>query len=369
MSDTRKFSESADLQSFNTRQLQGRIQLAMDIKSSTELSPFLLKNVRRTGVILGTGSFGCVEEVSMNGAPCAGKKFHDVLLHTQTQNKLFLVKKLVNECRLMSELKHPNIVQFFGLCFFDNSEYPVIVMEKLDLSLHAMLASHSSVPMALKFMLMQDIAKGLNYLHTQAPPIIHRDITARNILLTPSMMAKISDLGSARIIQAHGISCTLSRTPGTLVYMPPEANHPTPHYDTALDMFSFGHLALFIVLQEFPGSLLPYTYPDPTNRERLAARTEVERRKDYIDQFIARVGSKSPIISLLKCCLSDVPQMRPSAAQVLDMLVEKSVEEQVYGGGFRDKMKFERSLGESGEGKKLSNQLSEQMLSQIKVSL
>ena len=355
----------------------------MDIKSSTELAPFLLKNVKRTGVVLGVGSFGCVEEVSMNGAPCAGKKFHDVLLHPQTQNKMFLVKKLADECRLMSELKHPNIVQFFGLCFFDNSEYPVIVMEKLDSSLDAMLASHSSVPMVLKSMLMQDIAKGLNYLHTQIPPIIHRDITARNILLTPSMMAKIGDLGSARIIRSHGIASVLSRTPGTLVYMPPEANHPTPQYDTALDMFSFGHLSLFIVLQEFPANLLPYTYPDPNNPERLAARTEVERRKNYIDQCIEKLGNKSLIIYILRCCLSDAPQKRPSAAQVLDMLMEKkSTEEQVYG-EFRGKMrfdfdtasmKFEGSLGEgvsidSESREKSSDQLSQQMLRQIKVGL
>lgn len=346
----------------------------MDIKFSTELSPFLLNNVERTGITLGIGSFGCVEEVCMNGAPCAGKKLHDVLMHSHSQNKMFLVKKLVDECRIMSELKHPNIVQFFGLCFFENSEYPVIVMEKLNASLDTVLTSHSSIPMALKTMVIQDIAKGLNYLHTQVPPIIHRDITARNILLTSSMIAKLGDLGSARIVQLHGIPSTLSRTPGTLVYMPPEATQPTPNYDTSLDMFSFGHLALFIVLQEFPGNLLPYTYPDSSNPERILARSEIERRKIYVDQCVAKLGNKSPIMYLLRRCLSDVPQNRPTAAQILDTLVErKTAEEHVYE-EFRKKMNFDfhtaemkfEPLDESNE--KPSELLSQQMLRQVKVS-
>lgn len=343
----------------------------MDIKFSTELSPFLLKNVKRTGVTLGMGSFGCVEEVSMNGAPCAGKKLHDMLLYSQVPNKVSLVKKLVEECRIMSELKHPNIVQFFGLCFFDNSDYPTIVMEKLDSSLDAMLTSHSSIPMVLKTMLMQDIAKGLNYLHTQVPPIIHRDITARNVLVTSSMMAKLGDLGSARIIRSHGISSTLSRTPGTLVYMPPEANHPTPQYDAALDMFSFGHLALFIILQVFPGNLLPYTYPDPSNPDRLIARTEVERRKNYVDQCVTKLGNKSPVIYILSRCLSDVPQKRPTAAQILDMLMERKGAEELVYGGFREKMKFDfHTAGMKLNSSTDSNdQLSQQMLRQVKVSI
>lgn len=306
----------------------------------------------------------------MNGAPCAGKKLHDVLMHSQMPNKMFLVKKLVDECRIMSELKHPNVVQFFGLCFFENSDYPVIVMEKLTSSLDALLTSHSSLPLALKTMLMQDIARGLNYLHAQVPPIIHRDITARNILLTSSMMAKLGDLGSARIIWSHGIPSTLSRTPGTLVYMPPEATQPTPQYDAALDMFSFGHLTLFVVLQEFPGNLLSYTYPDPNNPGRLLARSEIERRKKYVDQCVSKLGNASPIMHLLSSCLSDDPQKRPTAAQVLDTLTERKSDEEhdiVYK-EFRERMKFDFATAHPREGKEEA-EYPKEVLQQIKVSL
>lgn len=349
----------------------------MDIGSLPELSPFLLKDVKRTGIILGVGSFGSVEEVTMNGAACAGKKMHDVLMQTQNKTKKIFVKKLVDECQLMSELKHPNIVQFFGLCFFENSKYPTIVMEKLSSNLNALLTGNSGIPLALKNMIMQDIVKGLNYLHTQVPPIIHRDLTARNVLLTTSMMAKLGDLGNSRIIQAHEIASTLSRMPGTLVYMPPEAFQQLPNYSTSLDIFSFGHLILFIMLQEFPGNLLPYTYHDSNNPDRLVARTEIERRQEYVDRCVAKLGERHPNISLIHYCLSDRPQKRPTAAQILNILLKtEDVEKSVYG-EIRRKLNFHPTIAvmesESNQSSVLetsgdSEKLSQQMLRQIKVS-
>lgn len=353
--------------------------------SSSELLPFLLNNVKRTGTVLGVGSFGSVEEVTYNGAPCAGKKMHDVLMQTQSKTKKVFVKKLVDECQLMSDLKHPNIVQFFGLCFFENSKFPMIIMEKVNSNLDATLTNYTNMPLALKNMLMQDIAKGLNYLHTQYPPIIHRDVTAKNVLVTSTMMAKLADLGNARIIQSHCIPSTLSQMPGTLVYMPPETFHPSPVYDTSLDMFSFGHLILFILLQEFPGNLLPYTYPDPRNPNSLAARTEVERRKEYLDRCSAKFGKRNPFLTLVEGCLSDNRLQRPTAANILEQLLatEKS-EKQIYD-QIRRRLNFHAAEVIAGDSEYMyvektpvdrtpgpheaSETLSQQMLKQIRVCL
>ncbi len=332
----------------------------------------------RTKVVLGTGSFGFVEEVSLNGAPCAGKKMHDILMQSQDQDKTSLTKKLVSECQLMSKIKHPNIVQFFGLYFFENSKYPMIIMEKLNSNLDAVLTGGKRIPLTLKSIFMQDIAKGLNYLHSQLPPIIHRDLTARNVLLTSSMEAKLADLGNSRIVNPHGILSTLSQIPGTLVYMPPEAMRPNPNYDTSLDMFSFGHLILFIILQEFPWNILPYTYHDPSNPGKLIARTEAERRREYINQCVFTVGSRNPIIKLVNHCLSDNPEARPTAKQMLDKLVESEhAEEEVYS-GIRKQLKFHAAevmgIRENQHESSCSIEqtvvlpLNEQTLQQIKVS-
>ena len=151
----------------------------------------------------------------------------------------------------MTELRHPNIVQFLGLCFLEGSALPVLVMERLDSSLDDLLETSPGLPLALKQSLLTDVARGLLYLHTCDPPVVHRDLSARNVLLTSSLVAKISDLGNARIVnlQPGQLARTLTRVPGTHVYMPPESFDQRSQYGPRLDIFSFGHLALFTLTQ------------------------------------------------------------------------------------------------------------------------
>ena len=149
----------------------------------------------------------------------------------------------------MSTLHHPNVVQFLGVCFLQDCSQPVLVMEKLEDNLHSLLEMVSNIPLVLKYAMLEDAARGLHYLHSH--DIIHRDLTANNILLTSSLVAKISDLGNSRIVAQHTgqLAQTLSRYPGSLVYMPPEALTTSAKYGTSLDIFSFGHLALFTLTQ------------------------------------------------------------------------------------------------------------------------
>ena len=151
----------------------------------------------------------------------------------------------------MTEMRHPHIVQFLGLCFLEGSALPVLVMERLDSSLDHLLETSPGLPLALKLSLLTDVARGLVYLHTHDPPVVHRDLSSKNVLLTSSLVAKISDLGNARIVnlQPGQLARTLTRIPGTLVYMPPEAFDEGSRYGPQLDIFSFGHLALFALTQ------------------------------------------------------------------------------------------------------------------------
>ena len=106
---------------------------------------------------------------------------------------------------------------------------------------------------ALKCAILGDVARGLLYLHKRTPQIIHRDITAKNVLLTSSLVGKITDLGNSRIVNVlpGQLAQTLSRNPGTLVYMPPEALTAAARYGPSLDIFSFGHLGIFVGLQVY----------------------------------------------------------------------------------------------------------------------
>ena len=151
----------------------------------------------------------------------------------------------------MANMRHPHIVQFWGLCYLEGSTLPVLVMERLDTNLDTLLETTPSIPLPLKLSLLTDVARGLLYLHTRNPPIVHRDLSARNVLLTSSLVAKISDLGNARIVnlQPGQLARTLTRVPGAQLYMPPELFDQQSRYGPQLDIFSFGHLALFTLTQ------------------------------------------------------------------------------------------------------------------------
>ena len=141
----------------------------------------------------------------MEGLLCAGKKLHDALVERGNQGAQNMVDKFVEECSLLSELRHPHLVQFLGICFVDTSNLPILVMEYLPYCLDSLLdpeedAERKNIPLALKRSILCDVARGLSYFHSHVPPIIHRDLTAKNVLLTSAMTAKIADLGVARIL-------------------------------------------------------------------------------------------------------------------------------------------------------------------------
>ena len=162
-----------------------------------------------------------------------------------------MVRKYLQECQLMSSLRHPNITQFLGLCFLPGTQLPLLVMERLETSLDDLLEHMPNLPLSLKRSVLEDVASGLLYLHDRPSPIIHRDLTSKNVLLTSSLVAKLTDMGNSRItdMRPGQMARTLSALPGTLVYMPPEALDDRHRYGPALDIFSFGHLALFTLTQ------------------------------------------------------------------------------------------------------------------------
>ena len=148
----------------------------------------------------------------------------------------------------MMELRHPHVVQFLGICFLGASSVPVLLMELMAMSLDTLLEGDRALTHTLKQSLVADVARGLLYLHTRHPPIVHRGLSACNVLLAPSLVAKIGDFGSSHIMNLQD-RIRLNQMPRSLLYMPPEAFDKMPQYDTKLDIFSFGHLALFTLLQ------------------------------------------------------------------------------------------------------------------------
>jgi len=146
------------------------------------------------------------------------------------------------------------------------------------------------------------------YLHSHNPPIVHRDLSSNNILLTTFLRAKISDLGVAKVIRPDHKK-SLTKIPGTADFMPPEAisDNWTSEYDTALDVFSFGAVMLHVATQEWPTPLAVKMY-DKDKRKPIAL-TEVERRQPHLDKV---KGATADIKPLIISCLDDDPSVRPN---------------------------------------------------------
>ena len=307
-----------------------------------ELRPYVLSDVQLTGTTIGHGAYGSVEEVALPVCGAA-KKVHDLLLGSP-----IITSQFAEELQLMSTLRHPNIVQFLGICFFPGSRLPALVMERLLTSLHHLLDPEtddaqppprdatrplSFFTMGLKWRVLHNVASGLAFLHERSPPIIHCDLSAKNVLLTSELVGKIADLGVARIVPRVRAAATMTKAPGASPYMPPEAiapaesNEQKSKYDASIDIFSFGVVTIFTMGEVFPCEPLAPTFLDEETG-LLVPRTELQRRSEYmliINTQLRACGQlcgDHPLIQLIQQCLHNGPHKRPNIREVLRLLEE-----------------------------------------------
>ena len=134
----------------------------------------------------------------------------------------------------------------------DQPALPVMVMEKMQQSLKNLIKKHNNIPLFIKLSILEDVSLGLRYLQTRNPPIVHRDVTPNNILLSHHLNAKITDLGVAKVMQNTDTQLTMTPGPGTAHFVPPESLAKKPVYNTPLDVFSYGGVILYTAVQQWP---------------------------------------------------------------------------------------------------------------------
>ena len=280
---------------------------------------------------LGRGAYGRVYAVKYCGTICAAKEIHSILVEEVGNMEMRrTVESFMRECRQCSTLRHPNVIQFLGVYYPSvgagsvqgRMRLPVMVMEMMVDSLTSLVDKHEKIPVHIKFSIVHDISLGLCYLHNHDPPIVHRDLSPNNVLLTAHHVAKISDLGVAKVIKAHSRkTCTMTKAPGTIDFMPPESLDETPVYGTPMDVFSFAGIVLHTFTQQWP-TPSKQTQFDPKTRRKVAL-LEVERRQQYLDKMR---GEAEVLRSLVEECLDDDPAVRPTITTVCERIqVSKDV--------------------------------------------
>ncbi|XP_066148789.1 serine/threonine-protein kinase Wnk isoform X3 [Euwallacea fornicatus] len=156
------------------------------------------------------------------------------------------------EAEMLKKLQHPNIVRFYN---YWESPGPkrknIVLVTELMLSgtLKAYLRRFKKInPKVLKSWCRQ-ILKGLAFLHSRGPPIIHRDLKCDNIFITGTTgSVKIGDLGLATLKNRSFAKSVI----GTPEFMAPEMYEE--HYDEGVDVYAFGMCMLEMATSEYPYS-------------------------------------------------------------------------------------------------------------------
>ena len=270
---------------------------------------------------LGRGAYGRVYAVKYCETICAAKEIHSILVEGVGQVQMQrTIESFMRECRQCSTLRHPNVIQFLGVYYptvaggADGMRLPVMVMEMMADSLASFVEKHEKIPVHIKYSIVHDVSLGLCYLHNHDPPIVHRDLSPNNVLLTAHHVAKISDLGVAKVIKADSRK-TMTKAPGTVDFMPPEALAKSPVYGPPMDVFSFAGIILHTFNQQWPSPSEQVEF-DPKTRTRVAL-SEVERRQQYLDKMIGEAEALRPLVEE---CLDDDPAVRPTIETVCERI-------------------------------------------------
>ena len=283
-----------------------------------------LKDVTLRGIVplsdeLGRGAYGSVFTVNHEGVVCAAKKIHPILIESVSDEEKERIKNdFIRECLCCSSIQHSNIVQFKGVYYrSDQSSLPIMVMELMHTSLTKFVDSNkSNISFGKKISILRDATMGLSFLHSHKPRILHRDLSPNNIMLTSQLVAKIGDLGVAKVVRA-GSKETISKlqltraVPGTPDFMPPEVMDVNAVYGTPIDVFSFGGIALFVFAEEWP-TPTALKQRDP-NTKKMITLNEAERRQQYLDKMM---GKAAELRKMVEQCLDDDPDERPSIQEV-----------------------------------------------------
>ncbi|CEG43565.1 tkl protein kinase [Plasmopara halstedii] len=241
------------------------------------------------------------------------------------QNRSIVVKKIlpekaaddrnlrafIEEIKLISSLSHSKIVRFIGVSWNMLSDMAVLMEYMPNGDLDMLLKQQherqelypkefdwyqNSSVLPAKASIALDVLEAIVYLHSFPSPIIHRDLKSKNVLLSSSYEAKLSDFGISREWQ---VDATMTAGIGTMAWIAPEVLRGERYTEMA-DIYSFG-----VILSELATCIKPF---DGVTNALIVLKVTSEEKPD--------LGTKCPedIRELAERCLSFHASDRPSAS-------------------------------------------------------
>ncbi|OQS04590.1 kinase [Thraustotheca clavata] len=257
---------------------------------------------------LGKGAKGVVWLASYAGDVVAVKKMANSITEKDREDSL---SNLVAEANLLFTLRHPHIIQLIGVVT-DLMHDVAVVLEYMDLGdLRDILIKKKPSPTFdwsnVKGTYALQVAQGLAYLHSKSPPLIHRDIKARNILVDSQKGAKICDFGESRL---RSYQETMTSNVGTARWIAPEVIL-NDDYSERADIYSFG-----VLLSEIDTHNIPYA--DVNLDERIIVQ------RVAVGQLRPKFSDDCPekLRRLANHCMQADPALRPDASKVVSSLTD-----------------------------------------------
>ena len=302
-----KKEETITYLSETNEQLQAELvkqkELLVEAENTSCSWKFSHTDIEDTKIELGRGGWAEVTIGNFHRKTVAIKRLYKVLIEQKEQNEHYL-DLLHREINTMSQLRHPNLLQFIGAVLDHPSGNPMIITEVMDTSLRKAYESKELTPdpscRPVILSIMRDVAVGLNYLHCLPDPIIHRDISSANVLLESKgprkWKTKISDFGSANFARA-----AVTAAPGAAIYSAPESivtlYRKEKDQTTKMDSYSYGVLLCEVIMCQFPSDA------------------------KIFDGLLQQVKtSSSKLYELIVSCISEEPEKRPTISHVIEQL-------------------------------------------------
>ncbi|KAF8034978.1 hypothetical protein BT93_C1109 [Corymbia citriodora subsp. variegata] len=265
---------------------------------------------------IGVGGHGTVYKAQLQiGETVAVKKLKDSLDVEMASRKAF-----EREIHALTRTRHRNIIKFYGFC--SSSQHSFLVYEFLQFgSLWDVLNNEQRIATFdwdKRVNVVKGVANALSYMHHEcSPPIIHRDVSSKNILLDEEYEARVSDFGTAKVLQPYSSNWT--SFVGTIGYAAPELAYMMDVKEKC-DVYSFGVVTLEVIMGRHPGDLISsLTSSSSASSSNLTASHWP--LKQVLDKRVPHpigdvLGQVAFIVKMAFSCLNAKSEHRPSMQQV-----------------------------------------------------